>query len=157
MVAALLLTHFRDALAMRNRFGHEPPPPLGAYRVTAFQEDGRELPAQATGGHRWKSFELYHGHVVVRGFDQSMRLFKIEGDAAKGDPFTLFQSDEAGSKSGRPPAGKLTLRLPSGQPPALEGTFDGHTVAVSLERADISQFPLMNRGFHWITERPYNR
>jgi hypothetical protein len=39
----------------------------------------------------------------------------------------------------------------------IDGTFDGSPASVRLRRADLSKYPLPNRGFHWISEFPFNR
>jgi uncharacterized membrane protein YphA (DoxX/SURF4 family) len=40
---------------------------------------------------------------------------------------------------------------------ALTGTIDGVAVALQLHRVTREQFSLVNRGFHWISEDPFNR
>jgi hypothetical protein len=35
----------------------------------------------------------------------------------------------------------------------LDGEFNGHL----LDRVDINSLTLVNRGFHWVQEQPYNR
>jgi hypothetical protein len=40
---------------------------------------------------------------------------------------------------------------------AMEGTLDGRKIRARLRRADTSDFRLRSRGFHWITEYPFNR
>ena len=39
----------------------------------------------------------------------------------------------------------------------LSGTLGGAPVEIRLKRIDTSKMPLLTRGFHWISERPYNR
>jgi hypothetical protein len=39
----------------------------------------------------------------------------------------------------------------------LVGRYADHAVRVELRRADLTQEPLVARGFHWIQEAPYNR
>jgi hypothetical protein len=40
---------------------------------------------------------------------------------------------------------------------ALEGTVDGKQIRGRFRRMDDSRFPLLSRGFHWTSERPFNR
>jgi hypothetical protein len=40
---------------------------------------------------------------------------------------------------------------------AMDGNMDGHTIHMQLQLFDRSKFLLVNRGFHWIQENPYNR
>lgn len=39
----------------------------------------------------------------------------------------------------------------------LDGKMDGHTIHMQLQLVDQSKFLLVNRGFHWVQEYPYNR
>jgi hypothetical protein len=39
----------------------------------------------------------------------------------------------------------------------LEGSLDGKPIRLRCRRADESRFLLINRGFHWINERPFLR
>jgi uncharacterized membrane protein YphA (DoxX/SURF4 family) len=40
---------------------------------------------------------------------------------------------------------------------AMDGNMDGHTIHMQLQLFERSKFLLVNRGFHWIQENPYNR
>jgi hypothetical protein len=35
--------------------------------------------------------------------------------------------------------------------------MDGKAISASLKRAPEKRYELMNRGFHWVQELPYNR
>jgi hypothetical protein len=39
----------------------------------------------------------------------------------------------------------------------LQGTLISDPLVVKLKRIDPAKFLLVNRGFHWINERPFNR
>ncbi|MEL7160154.1 MAG: hypothetical protein AAFN92_05300, partial [Bacteroidota bacterium] len=39
----------------------------------------------------------------------------------------------------------------------LEGIMGTDTLRMELEHYDLSRFGLLNRGFHWVNEVPYNR
>lgn len=39
----------------------------------------------------------------------------------------------------------------------VAGTIDGQKITARLHRIDESKLPLLSRGFHWISERPFNR
>ena len=40
---------------------------------------------------------------------------------------------------------------------SLDGTMDGHHIQATLHRVDHTRFQLLSRGFHWISEAPFNR
>ena len=135
--------------------------PYGWYAVTSFREEGQEVPALATDGHRWKIFRLWQGGLGFRGFDGSARRFKVDEEPARG-PMTLLPAEwnenaELVPVAGAVPAGRLRFDLAADGAARLEGVFDGRTISVSLTPLNPASFPLMNRGFHWISEFPYNR
>jgi len=39
----------------------------------------------------------------------------------------------------------------------LDGNMDSHKIHMQLQRMDRSKFVLVSRGFHWISEYPFNR
>jgi hypothetical protein len=53
--------------------------------------------------------------------------------------------------------GDLTYRLPDATHLELRGTLDGKPVMIRAHRYDSGKFLLTTRGFHWISEDPYNR
>lgn len=55
--------------------------------------------------------------------------------------------------------GKVELRYRFTAPHVLqaEGTWKKAAVAMNLERTSADRYPLQTRGFHWVSEYPYNR
>ena len=51
----------------------------------------------------------------------------------------------------------FTFERPSPDQLTLDGTMDGHKTHLQLKLVDRNQFRLINRGFHWISEFPFNR
>ena len=39
----------------------------------------------------------------------------------------------------------------------LHGALEGDSVSARLQKVSLEQFALMNRGFHWVSEVPYNK
>ena len=52
--------------------------------------------------------------------------------------------------------GKLSYAIPDPQHLVLSGSLGGNHIAVRAHRSDTT-FLLTSRGFHWISEDPYNR
>jgi hypothetical protein len=40
---------------------------------------------------------------------------------------------------------------------ALDGAMDGHKIQLKLKLQDRDKFTIVNRGFHWINEYPFQR
>ena len=51
----------------------------------------------------------------------------------------------------------FTFERPAPGQMTRDGKMDGHTVHMQLKLKDRNQFLLVNRGFHWIQEYPFNR
>jgi len=56
-----------------------------------------------------------------------------------------------------PPPVVLHYATPASGKLLLEGQFDGDMLSVLLSSVCASHYLLVNRGFHWITEAPFNR
>ena len=161
VVLGFLIPEVHSALAAYGRYKafSAPAPPDGFYVVESFDEDGQEVPALVTDRHRWKKFVLLRGYARTWNMDGSTDLFKVQGDPKQG-PFGLIPvAEDTGEPApGATPIGELALKTPPQGQPDLEGVFHGKRlrVALNVEDRDTSKFKLMNRGFHWINEFPYN-
>jgi len=51
----------------------------------------------------------------------------------------------------------LTFAQPSKDRLTLDGAMDGHQIQVQLRLLDTSRMMLLSRGFHWVSEFPFNR
>ncbi|HEY2513111.1 MAG TPA: hypothetical protein VGI39_19720 [Polyangiaceae bacterium] len=137
-----------DAGAQRSK----PIPPEGWYALSSFVLDGQNVSNE----HAWTTFGLRRGYVRVWLPDHSSRAFKVDGDAAHGDVALLPTGDDYEPVKGAPPVGRIKLDVAADGKATLSGTFEGHTVAATMARKNVEDFPLMKRGFHWISERPFN-
>jgi uncharacterized membrane protein YphA (DoxX/SURF4 family) len=113
----------------------------GAYEVEELE--GAARPA-------WRSLTLYPwGYAKVRRADPSARDYAAKEDL-QGGTLTLSAKDGSGARS------TLSFQR-EGDVLAVEGTFEGASVRARLRRLDESRWLLVSRGFHWVSEAPYNR
>ncbi|HYK03741.1 MAG TPA: hypothetical protein VE974_18430 [Thermoanaerobaculia bacterium] len=57
-----------------------------------------------------------------------------------------------------PDAGRLAYLTPNASTLVVDGTVEGKRIHATLQKEDTTKsFLLLNRGFHWITDVPYNR
>lgn len=157
IVVTIVTTQFQEAIAIKRQYGprREPKPPNGWYLVSSQVRDGVELPVLATNNNRWKTFAMLGGYVRLSGFDRSTRLFKMDGDR---EDFALLKTDDMGEPvANAKPEGRLRFHLSAGGQATLQGTFEGHQINVTMQRENTRDFQLMKRGFHWVSEMPFNR
>ncbi|MEZ4446911.1 MAG: hypothetical protein R3B72_47970 [Polyangiaceae bacterium] len=136
-----------------HRWGDGKPhhPLEGRYDVERFVRDREEIPS---GGSptRWQRVIVLNGFVLLKSADARVAVRSLsfdddqlqigalaEGVAIDAEPQARHRFDLE-----RAPDGKLTLR----------GNWAGHMLVVTLAPHPSR---LEARGFHWVTEQPYNR
>ena len=127
-------------------------PLFGIWDITELTNDGQPRPPLLTDANRWRravfqvpsamSFQLMNDTVSGFGcaIDMTANTLTLSKGAADKDwkaTFAIAQPDVG------------TMRL--------DGTMDGHHVQATLHRVDHTRFMLLSRGFHWISEAPFNR
>jgi hypothetical protein len=86
---------------------------------------------------------------TVRMMDDSSHLYSTEYNQAKSS--VTISGDPDKSKKN-----VFAYSRPDPEHVVLQGTLNDPLV-IRLKRIDPSTFLLVNRGFHWINERPFNR
>ena len=120
-------------------------PIYGLYEVESFNRAGQDLPPLTTDVTHWRRVMIQSPAAFsVRMMDDSLHVFNTEYNEAKSsvtiDKKSLFNYSR-----------------PDSEHVILEGTLINGPLVVKLKRVDPSKFLLVNRGFHWINERPFNR
>jgi hypothetical protein len=127
------------------------PPIYGLYDVERFTRNGKDVPLVATDATRWRRvIAEFPGSVTVRMMNDTTRGYPVVYDEAK-KKLTL---SEPGNKA---KSSSLTYSRSGPNYLNLEGTIAGDQVSMLLVQQDRSKFLLVNRGFHWINELPFNR
>jgi hypothetical protein len=129
-----------------------PKPPLyGLYEVESFARNGVDLPPLTTDTTRWKRVIVQSPSTLsIRMMDDSPRAYSTTYDAAKSS-VALTAADNKTKKN------VFVYSWPDPNHLVLTGVLVNDALAVKLRRVDPSKFLLVNRGFHWINERPFNR
>ncbi len=143
----------------------------GLYEVTEFQRDGAVLPPLLTDGTRWRYVTFATSGLSLRMTDGKTRTFAAATyDAASQ---SIVRKLPAAPPTAPPAAGEPTpTPTPTPPPPQqlqwqpagddgkglrLFGTWDGAALEVTLRPVAADEFLLLQRGFHWVQEYPYNR
>lgn len=171
IVVATLWMQFADSIEQRRQMLDTSGQPaiVGTYSVERFSENGVERPMLMSDGTLWKRAAL---RVVPGGSGGPSEnlLFMVRKVGGESLRFAARWDQAAGElrltpwRGGGPP--------PDGEPaPApevlrcemndtrltMEGTVGGSEVRAEMTRMDGKDFLLLNRGFHWINETPFNR
>jgi uncharacterized membrane protein YphA (DoxX/SURF4 family) len=122
-------------------------PLYGLYQVEGFTRNGTEAPPLTTDANRWKMVVAQNLVIVqIRMMDDSMRGFGATYGPAD-DVVTLT----AGAKN------VFNYSPPDADHVVMTGMLSRDLLVVTLRKIDPSRYLLVNRGFHWINEVPFNR
>ena len=122
----------------------------GVYNVDHFIMDGDSLPPLLTDQVRWKRILFdYPSYFSVVMMDDKVKRYNSDID-------TLAQTIKFSEMRDTTNKYEFSYTL-SEKDLQLEGVFKGDSLIVELEHYDIKNFALLNRGFHWVNEVPFNR
>jgi hypothetical protein len=122
----------------------------GIWDVDELVVDGQARPPVVTDASRWRYVVFDYSNLFsILPMDNTRQRYFMALDAGK-KTLALTKRDD--------PAWKSTL---SYQEPApgrllLEGALDGKKVRATLHRIEPPAFTLNTRGFHWVSEYPFN-
>jgi uncharacterized membrane protein YphA (DoxX/SURF4 family) len=127
------------------------PPLYGIWNVEQFSIDGQLRPPLLTDTARWRRVVISgsQGILIVGMDDTNQYYFRAIDVAAK--TLVLTKSNAKNWKA------SFSFSHPSPTALVLDGLMDGHKIHAELTAFDLSKFTLFTRGFHWISEFPYNR
>ena len=126
-------------------------PIYGLYEVENFNRAGQDVAPLTTDAARWRRVSIQSpSALTVRLMDDSPRIYSTEYNEAKSS-VTIAGDPDKNKKN------FFTYSRPDPEHVVLKGTLLADPLIVRLRRIDPSKFLLVNRGFHWINERPFNR
>lgn len=126
------------------------PPLYGLYDVQLFVQDHDTIPPLATESARWSKFAIAHpAYAEIRFMDD-------------GDGWVAFKPDTVHKTVIMYPIKDATTQYQleykqEGDYLDIYGKFHNYYLYVKMKRSDERNYLLINRGFHWINETPYNR
>ncbi len=163
-----LYLHISGAM-ISYRMAYLAPKPValyGLYDVESFSRNGKEVPPLLTEPLRWRQMMVQSQlGITVRFMDDSRITYLTDYKGPARTVNLSLSSDNMPnpmqnrpSDAAHPPAKyPLTYSWTDGEHLVLEGKLLDDVISVRLRKRRVSEFPLFNRGFHWITELPYNR
>lgn len=123
----------------------------GMYKADIFIANNDTLPPLTTDTLRWKQMSIQEEYVKVTTMaDSSVRYFALFDSLNK--VLRIKSMSDTSEKysfvyTKHPTTGYLTI----------SGLYKRDSIFVSFKRKTLQDYLLVNRGFHWISEYPYNR
>lgn len=152
-IGGLLVYSFIQSKQYQKQFGEKAPKPAlyGMYEVETFVHNGDTLPPLRTDTSRWHKLVIsYKDRAMVRMVSDSVRGFEFKVDEK-------LQSIRMTPQRDTLQKFQLTYEQPSKEQLILRGQSKRDTLLIKMRTIDRNSFLLVNRGFHWINEFPFNR
>ena len=126
-------------------------PLYGAYFVKSFVVNNDTVPPLMTDSTYWKHLIIQWGeYAQIKFLNDTTRGYSMTIDTVARTLY-LKQRLDTTNKS------LLSYQLVDEKNMLLKGTIKNDSVAILLNRKTDKDFRLMNRGFRWINEYPFNR
>jgi len=152
-IAASLLFLISSLIDQRKTYGSAAPKPFmyGIYNVEHMRFKGKILEPLTTDRTRWKQLIInYPGYARIKKMNDSTVNFTTVFDQGK-KILVLKSTDKDSAKY------VLNYIITGKDKLTLSGLTEKDSISVSFKRKDLKDFKLINRGFHWVSEYPYNR
>jgi hypothetical protein len=150
VVTGLVLSQFLGSYQRWfEMYGGPPAPVLGRWEIVSIEVDKNKPAADDAMNWSWLDFS-------------SRKILRL---ARPKPPTTVYlitwntDSRKLTLAKVLPPQSSVTFDYELAEPDGLklEGSMDGKLISATLKRAAEKRYELMNRGFNWIQELPYNR
>ena len=126
---------------------------FGMYEVVSFSRNGRELPPLTTDTQRWRRVAIdEQNRITILLMTDARMVYRLRPGPGPGK--VTLEAMNAPRASVRE---TFTLTRAETGELNLEGRWFGAQVSMQLRRADERRMLLRDRGFHWISEQPFNR
>lgn len=125
-------------------------PVYGIWDVVELRVNGTVRPPLVTDVRRWRRLVFERPEFVTfQRMDDTLETRRVKFDAA------ARRIDMLGSEGGV--VGELCYDDAEPGVMTVSGRVDGWETHMRLERVDHTQFVLLQRGFRWVQDRPFNR
>ena len=135
-----------------KRYGNRSPKPAlyGIYDIETYVINGDTVPAIWKDSSRWKQLMLDKRFATIKKMDDQVIWYAFEEDTIKNTvTFSTFGNDNE--------LGVFTYEKRDSNYFEFNGNFETNTLKLITKYKSPNDFLLVNRGYHWINEYPYNR
>lgn len=122
----------------------------GVYKTEIFAKNDSTLPPLATDATRWSKMIIEYGGANITTMADSSAYYKIEADTI-GKKLIYSSYEDTAEKY------FLTYENKPDNHLFLSGIYMSDSITILMKKKSAKDYRLVNRGFHWINEYPYNR
>ena len=123
----------------------------GIYDTQIFIKGQDTLPPLTTDALRWKRIIINsprNARIITMTDSTSRMVFSVD---------TLQKTARFIAREDSTIVFNFRYRLPDKDHLLLEGSINNDSLHITMKRFDLTRFPLVSRGFHWINEYPLNK
>lgn len=148
----IVLSIYQDKQSWKEYSGGAPKSELyGIWNVNELTVDGQPRPPLVTDTSRWRRLVFqFPQAAAAQTMDDKFQSYAATIDKDHG-ALTLTDTKT------KDLAAKLSFQRPTPNQLVLDGILGGHTAHMNLQLVDHQKFLLLNRGFRWVQEYPFNR
>jgi len=151
VIALMLWQNLWPRLTTLRQPPRQPVNDYGIYEVESFTANGETRPATPMDPRRWRRVIINEtGGLSVQTMDDATVRYRTKKDP-KNHTYELSTIFNPYDKV------TLTYREPGADRLVLEGRYAGDAVVASMQKVPMPRFLLNERGYHWVSEYPYNR
>ena len=123
----------------------------GIWEVETFIKNGDTIPPLTTIDDRWRYMIMEtKGRTVIKKMNGSINFYHFKVDSIK-NSISIYKEDNTEAANNFYIEQKDSLHL------KIKGLLDQDSLKIHLKAKDLKDFTLINRGFHWVNETPYNK
>jgi hypothetical protein len=152
IIADAIFYGIKSGIESSNKYGdNAPKPPLyGIYNTELFLRNNDTIAPLTTDTTRWRQIIIQSEKAArIKLMNDTLRRYSFEVDTLTKTALVYPNSDTLTKN-------RLSY-ITTGDYLILSGRMKSDSVYMKLKRYDEKNFRLMNRGFHWINEFPFNR
>ena len=153
LIFYVVVINIQQALSAMKQYGDAAPkPPLhGIYNIETFVRNRDTLAPLTTDTTRWDQLMVsYPGYAFIKMMNDSSKGFAFNTDTVA-KRIEMFSYGDTSKKS------NFVYSFPRKDVLLLVGKLNNDSVLIQMNRYDLNNFRLINRGFHWVNEYPFNR
>ncbi len=153
LIAWVMIGNTTDGMKNVKKWGDKRPKPdmYGLYEVDTFVQNGDTIPSLTTDSTRWQYLALDRANMVMlKSMTRQLSYLQMETDSLE----NIFHWNRFGDTTN-----VYDMRFSRNDSIllSLEGIYQGDTLSMTFKHIDPEEFLLVNRGFHWVNEFPFNR
>ncbi|GAA3957889.1 hypothetical protein [Mucilaginibacter dorajii] len=153
LIVYVIGINLKGDIEAATQYGDKAPkPPLyGIYDVQSFVRNKDTIAPLTTDTTRWRKLIIsYAANARIKLMNDTLKNYSFKIDSTTHSIVINSYTDTLKRNLFRYTEAKNGDLL-------LKGMWDRDSLTISLKKFDLNKFKLINRGFHWISETPYNR